>query len=108
MASISLLEADLDVRRLLLILLTDLGHDATVLDAGADVPRDSELLLVDPASPLHHEQVRRARAQNPVLPIICMRYLAEHERFRAAGRFVHLGKPFTADELEAAIELALA
>lgn len=108
MASILLLEGDPDVRRLLLILLTDLGHTAGALEACADVPQDIDLLLADPASGAHLEQVRRARARNPVLPIICMRYLREHEPFRAAGRFVHLEKPFTADELAAAIELALA
>jgi CheY-like chemotaxis protein len=108
MASILLLEGDPDVRRLLLILLADLGHDAAALAAGDDVPRDIDLLVADPASPAQLEQMRRARAENPVLPIVCMRYLPEHEPFRAAGRFVHLDKPFTSDQLAVAVELALA
>jgi CheY-like chemotaxis protein len=108
MASILLLEGDPDVRRLLLILLADLGHSAAALDPGEDAPHDIDLLLADPASTAHLEQVRRARARNPVLPIVCMRYLQDDESFRATGTFVHLTKPFTPDALAAAIELALA
>jgi CheY-like chemotaxis protein len=108
MASILLLEGDPDVRRLLLTLLVDLGHSATALDADEDVEQDVDLLLADPASPAHLELVRRARARNPVLPIVCMRYLREEESFRATGRLVHLEKPFTPNALAAAIALALA
>jgi CheY-like chemotaxis protein len=107
MASILLLEGDPDVRRLLLILLADLGHSAAALDPGADVPQDIDLLLADPASAAQLEQIRRARAGNPSLPVVCMRYLPEHEPFRAAGRFVHLEKPFTTTQLAAAVDRAL-
>jgi CheY-like chemotaxis protein len=108
MASILLLEGDPDVRRLLLILLADLGHSAAALDAGEDIAHDVDLLLADPASDAQLEQMRRARARNPVLPVICMRYLRERESFGATGAFVHLEKPFTVDGLATAIELALA
>jgi DNA-binding response OmpR family regulator len=107
MASILLLEGDHDVRRLLLIVLADLGHTAAALDAGADVPQSTDCLLVDPVAPLHLDQAQQARAQNPGLPIICTSFVKEHA-FLEGGPLVHLTKPFTVDQLDAAIELALA
>jgi CheY-like chemotaxis protein len=107
MASILLLEGDPDVRRLLLIVLADLGHTAVPLEAGGDVPQSTDCLVVDPAAPIHLDQARRARAQYPDLPVICTSFVKEHA-FPEAGPLVHLAKPFTADQLGAAIDLALA
>jgi DNA-binding response OmpR family regulator len=107
MASILLLESDPDVRRLLLIVLADLGHDATALDAGVDVPRDADLLVIDPMLPQHLDQASRARAAAPGLPIICTSFLRQ-AAFPGAGPLVHLQKPFAPDQLGAAIESALA
>ncbi|MCU1347011.1 MAG: hypothetical protein JWO56_41 [Acidobacteria bacterium] len=109
MASILLLEGDPDVRRLLLILLADLGHTAAALERDQDVPAGADLLLLDPTSRIHLEQARLAREQNAALPVVCMSFLQEEGRFlTTGGPFVHLLKPFTADELGAAIATALA
>jgi DNA-binding response OmpR family regulator len=108
MASILLLESDPDVRRLLLLLLADLGHTAAAIELEQDVPAGTDLLLLDPTSRIHLEQARRARAENPALPVICMSFLQEEGRFLRTGPLVHLQKPFTADELDAAVRLALA
>ena len=108
MASILILEGDPDVRRLLLILLADGGHAATALDPDHDVPADIDVLLLDPTSRMHFEQARRAREARPGLPIVCMSFV-QVGRFPATdGPLVHLEKPFTPAELEAAIVLALA
>jgi CheY-like chemotaxis protein len=107
MASILLLEGDPDVRRLLLIVLADLGHTATAPDGDGDVPQSTECLLVDPVSPRLLDQARRARAATPGLPIICTSFLKQRA-FSGAGPLVHLAKPFTPDQLGAAIEGALA
>jgi DNA-binding NtrC family response regulator len=106
MASILLLEGDPDVRRLLLIVLAELGHAAAVLETGAE-PQGAEVLILDPVSPPHLAQARRVREQVPGLPVICMSFLRDPGSL-GEGRLVHLQKPFTADELEAAVEDALA
>ena len=109
MASILLLESDPDVRRLLLILLGDLGHAAAAHEREEDVPAGTDLLILDPTSRIYLEQARRARDANPGLPVVCMSFLQEEGRFlTTGGPLVHLQKPFTADELDAAIRLALA
>jgi CheY-like chemotaxis protein len=107
MASILLLEGDHDVRRLLLIVLADVGHTATAVAAGADAPHGGDLLLLDPMSPAHLEQARQLRAETPGLPIICMSFLREHASL-GDGPLFHLQKPFTTAELGAAIAHALA
>jgi CheY-like chemotaxis protein len=106
MASILLIERDPDVRRLLLILLTDLGHRAQALERDAEIPPAIDVLMLDPTSGVELEQARRARAQNPALPIVCMRFAAEAS-FLGEGPLSYLPKPFTAHELGQAIELAL-
>ena len=103
MASILLLEGDPDVRRLLLIVLTDLGHCATTLE---EAPHGADLLIVDPVSPTHLELARSAREQKPDLPVICTSFVKEHA-LPGTGPLVHLQKPFVADDLAAAIETAL-
>ena len=49
MASIYLSEADPDVRRLLVVLLDRLGHEAIVLGGGTATPPPADLLLLEPA-----------------------------------------------------------
>jgi DNA-binding response OmpR family regulator len=107
MASILLLEGDPDVRRLLLIVLAELGHTAGVLETGADIPQGTDVLILDPMSPPHLAQARGAREQVPGLPVVCVSFLREPGSL-GDGRLVHLQKPFTADELAAAVEDALA
>jgi DNA-binding response OmpR family regulator len=107
MASILLLEGDPDVRSLLLIVLGELGHTAAALEAGADVSQGPDLLILDPVSPPHLAQARRVREEVPGLPVVCMSFLREPGSL-GAGPLVHLQKPFTADELAAAVEDALA
>jgi len=107
MATILLLEGDPDVRRLLLIVLAELGHTAAALDTGVDVAHGTDCLLVDPVAPLHLEQARRARARTPRLPVICTSFV-KGQALHGGGPVVHLAKPFSPDQLGAAIELALA
>jgi CheY-like chemotaxis protein len=107
MASILVLEGDPDVRRLLLIVLAQLDHTATALDGHDDVPEGADLLLLDPVPPKHVERARRIRAEAPGLPVICMSFLAKDASL-GDGPLFHLQKPFTTEELGAAIEHALA
>lgn len=109
MASILLSEADPDVRRLLVVLLERLGHEAIVLEGGdSELSPSADLLLLEPAAPARLEQARRIRAQQPSLPVVCVSILPADARFLTLGPLAHLAKPFTFEELGATIEAALA
>jgi DNA-binding response OmpR family regulator len=108
MASILLLESDPDVRRLLRILLTDLGHSAVALEVEQEVSAGTDCLLLDPVSQIHLEQARRAREADPTLAIVYTSFLKDDDRDLMTGPSIYLQKPFTGDELDASISLALA
>ena len=107
MASILLSEADPDVRRLLVVLLERLGHEAIVLEGGA-APPPADLMLLEPAVPECLEQARAIRGEQPTLPVVCVSVLPLEARFLTLGPLGHLTKPFTAAELDDVIEAALA
>jgi len=108
MASILVGEADPRVRRLLVVLLKCLGHEAIVLGGGPAAPPPADLLLLEPTSPLYLEQARTARTHDPRLPIISVSVLPAGADFLAHGPLTYLRKPFTSARLAAAIDSALA
>ncbi len=108
MASILLSEADPDVRRLLVVLLERLGHEAIVLEGGVSTPPSADLMLLEPSVPARLEQAREIRREQPSLPVVCVSVLPAEARFLALGPLAHLTKPFTSDELDTVIEAALA
>jgi len=108
MASIYLSEADPDVRRLLVVLLDRLGHEAIVLGGGTAAPPPADLLLLEPASPECLEQARLLRAQQPSIPVICVSILPPEACFLSLGPLAYLAKPFALDELSAAVDAVLA
>jgi hypothetical protein len=50
MAKILISEADPDVRRLLIVLVRRLGHEAVVIDPDVAVPPRADLLLAEPGT----------------------------------------------------------
>jgi len=108
MASILLSEADPDVRRLLVVLLGRLGHEAIVLGGGSVAPPPADLLLLEPASPACLDQARIVREQQPAIPMICVSILPPEASFPGLGPLTYLAKPFALEALEAAICNALA
>src|SRR5712691_8445592 len=108
MANILLSEADPDVRRLLIVLLDRLGHEAIVLGGGLAAPPPGDLLLLEPASTGCLEQARIVRERQPSIPVICVSILPPEACFLTLGPLAYLAKPFALDELEAAIEDTLA
>jgi hypothetical protein len=103
MASILVSEADPDVRRLLIVLMRRLGHDAVALDRNVDVPPRGALLLLEPAAPWCVEHARLARLFFPELPIVCMGAPPAGSGFLDDGLVAYLEKPFTVEALEAAV-----
>jgi hypothetical protein len=57
-ATILVSEVDPDVRRLLVMLIERLGHEAVVLDPDLVVPPPADLLLVEPESTIGLEHAR--------------------------------------------------
>ena len=111
-ARILVVDDDDDVRGFLEDALDELGHEVTGCDCGEAalaevVRRCPDLMLLDFAMPGMNgaEVAREVRSVCPDLPIVFVTGYAETEQLEAAlGRDVHvLRKPFTVNELEAAI-----
>jgi CheY-like chemotaxis protein len=106
-ARILVSEADPDVRRLLVVLIERLGHEALVLDPDVEVPPNGDLLLVEPESTIGLEHARLVRAYFPELPVLCLNALPEAGGFLARGPLGYLQKPFTVDVMRTTVQAAL-
>jgi hypothetical protein len=106
-ATILLSEVDPDVRRLLVVLIERLGHEALVLDPDVEVPPSADLLLVEPESAIGLEHARLVRAYFPNLPVLCMNALPEAGSFLTRGPLGYLQKPFTVDVMRKTVQAAL-
>jgi CheY-like chemotaxis protein len=104
MAKILVSEADPDVRRLLVVLIERLGHEAVVLDPDVVVPPSADLMLIEPESTVCLEHARLVRAYFPELPVLCLNALPEAGRFLMRGPLAYLQKPFTVDALRATVQ----
>ena len=107
MARILISEADPDVRKLLVVLVERLGHEAVVLDPDVVVPPRGDLLLVEPDSAVGLEHARLVRAYFPDLPVLCLTALPEAARFLKRGPLAFLQKPFTIDLMRTTVQSAL-
>lgn len=103
MARILVSEADPDVRQLLTVLVSRLGHEAVVLEPDVDVPPRADVLLLEPTSRTCLEHGRLVRACFPDLPVICMGAVPSNGRFLERGPLDFLPKPFTIDQMRALI-----
>jgi CheY-like chemotaxis protein len=106
-ATILVSEVDPDVRRLLVMLIERLGHEAVVLDPDLVVPPPADLLLVEPESTIGLEHARLVRAYFPELPVLCMNALPESGNFLTKGPLGYLQKPFTVDVMRTTVQAAL-
>ncbi len=107
MAKILVSEADPDVRRLLVVLIERLGHEAIVLEPDVVVPPRADLLLVEPESTVCLEHARLARAYFPELPVLCLNALPAAGSFLTRGPLGYLQKPFTVEVMRATVQHAL-
>lgn len=96
-------EADPDVRRLLVLVIERLGHEAIVLDRDGEIPPRADLLLLEPSSTACIEQARLARERSPDLPIVALGALPPEADFLSCGPLEYLEKPFTIDGLVATL-----
>jgi CheY-like chemotaxis protein len=108
MAQILVSEADPDVRRLLVVLIERLGHEAIVLAPDVVIPPHADLMLVEPESEICLDQARLMRAYFPDLPVLCLNALPDAGNFLTRGPFGYLQKPFTVDVMRATVQSTLA
>jgi DNA-binding NtrC family response regulator len=100
-SSVLVSEADPDVRRLLVLVIERLGHEAIVLDRDVDLPARVDLVLVEPTSAACLEEARRAREHRPEVLVVAMSALTPAADFLKCGPLEYLEKPFTIDGLVA-------
>ena len=106
-ASILVSEVDPDVRRLLVVLIERLGHDAAVLRDDVVVPPRSDLLLVDPSYAVGLEHLRLVRAFFPEHPVVCLNPLPDGAGLLGRGPTWFLPKPFSLEQLAPVVDRAL-
>ena len=106
MARILISEPHEDVRNLLCRMVTDLGHEALVMDV--PTPErflQADLFLVEPAAPIGAVLAKAAHLIRPGLPIVFVSVEPPPELdLEPAG---HVMKPFTASQLGDVIDRAL-
>ena len=107
MAKILVSEADPDVRRLLVVLIERLGHEAIVLDADVEVPPRADLMLLEPECDGCLAQARLVRAYFPDLPVLCLNAVPEGGRFLERGPLGYLQKPFPLERMRETVRDAL-
>jgi DNA-binding NtrC family response regulator len=106
-ARILVSETDPDVRRLLVVLIERLGHEALVLEPDVDVPPHGDLLLLEPESTIGLDHARLVRAYFPDLPVLCLNALPDAGSFLTRGPLGFLQKPFTVDVMRTTVQAAL-
>ncbi len=99
------------VRELLVRMVAELGYEPFVIaDGPPPTParlRSADVLLIEPASPEGRRLARTARAAHPEVAILSQGATEGIERLGLAP-VAHLAKPFTLEQLDAALQLALA
>jgi CheY-like chemotaxis protein len=106
MARILISESHEDVRRLLVRMLTRLGHEPIAVTVPApEQLLSADVLLVEPAAPIGTVLAQTAGLVNPSLPVICVSVAAPPAELAELGIVfaASLVKPFTAEQLDAAI-----
>lgn len=110
MARILISEPREDVRQLLARMLTRLGHEPIVVTMPApEQLLSADLLVVEPAAPIGAVLAQAASVADPSLPLICASVTVPAAELTDLGVVfaASLVKPFTAEQLDAAIGRSL-
>lgn len=110
MAQILISESHDDVRRLLERMVARLGHEPVCVRVPAPTQLQSaDVLVVEPAAPTGAVLAQAACIVNPALPLICASVTGPPPELTELGvEFAaSLVKPFTSEQLGAAIDRAL-
>jgi hypothetical protein len=110
MARILISEPHEDVRRLLERMLARLGHEPIAVRMPTpEQLMSADALIVEPAAPIGAVLAQAAPLVDPALPLICASVTAVPVELTELGVVfaASLVKPFTAEQLDAAIALSL-
>jgi CheY-like chemotaxis protein len=106
MTHILIIESHPEVRRLLERMVCRLGHEPVIATAPAmPLLQDIELVIVEPSDPASALLAEQVQLSDPLLPIICASVFTDPQVDVAFSSC--LLKPFTVDDLAAAIMHAL-
>jgi CheY-like chemotaxis protein len=106
-ARILICEPHAEVRELLGHVVVRLGHEPVDALAHAPDGDDVDAVLLEPAHAPSREAVARLRVSRPALPVVCTS-IHPPEADGEVESFAYLLKPFALEDLEDAIERALA
>jgi CheY-like chemotaxis protein len=106
MASVLIVERDVDLRRLYSAVIRGLGHEPAFIEKKGTVP-PADVLLVEPAQPECMEIARRLRERQPSLPIVCASSRPIDVASDPLEPTVYLVKPFSLVQLTDSLEAAL-
>lgn len=110
MAQILISEPREDVRRLLARMILRLGHEPLApIAPSPEQLRGADLFLIEPAAPIGAVLAQAAHLIDPAMPLVCVSVEPPPAELLDLGVSfaVSLLKPFTLEQLRAAIELAL-
>ena len=100
-------EPSSEVRDLICIVVRRLGHEAVVLDASREDGPTADLVVAEPAWPEAQVVVERLSADGRSVPVVCTSIYARSATREVPGCVAYIVKPFTLQELKAAILTAL-
>jgi DNA-binding response OmpR family regulator len=109
MSKILIIEPSGDLRNLVALIVTRLGHTALTSngrDGQSEVEPDA--VLVEPFSDSALKMVQGLRATMPLLPIVCVSHHPPGPTTEALEPVAHVLKPFRIAEIEAAVAAAVA
>jgi hypothetical protein len=110
MARILISEPHDEVRRLLERMVTRLGHEPIAVRMPTpEQLMSADALVVEPAAPIGAVLAQAASIANPTLPLVCASVAGPPAELADLGVVfaASMVKPFTLDELAAAIDLSL-
>jgi CheY-like chemotaxis protein len=101
------------VRRMLERMVSSLGHEPVVVSDDPPTParlRSADVLLIEPADPAGSSLARTARAANPAVAIVYAGIAAPAAELTrlSPNLAASLAKPFTIEQLDAALQQAIA
>jgi DNA-binding response OmpR family regulator len=96
-----------EIRELLTHVVTNLGFEPVLMDAGQEQLPETDVMLLEPALPGGVELAQSLRKARPDLPIVCVGSDTATAEIVALAPVAYLLKPFALTALQTALEHAV-
>jgi CheY-like chemotaxis protein len=96
-----------EIRELLTHVVTNLGFEPVLMDAGQEQLPETDVMLLEPALPGGVELAQSLRKARPDLPIVCVSIYPATAEIVALAPLAYLLKPFALTALQTALEHAV-